>query len=140
MCICSVVPFHTIEYPYTYLSLMQAWPKHFTKAQLKLMISFTYYLVHGLTLLMAFSILAVEFDKIEDDLTAYFACESTRVRPGKECDRSSFENIEPIYLFGAQFIVGIGYPFVNLMYALNIQHIWQFLHTHCHLPKESTSF
>ncbi len=110
---------------------MQVWPKHFTKAQMKVTVSFAWYLLYGLSLLIALSFLAVSSKDVESELNAYFTCESTGVSPGKVCDRSDFESADPVYLFAAQFVVGIGYPFVNLMYALNIKHTTQFLTSHC---------
>ncbi len=89
-------------------------------------------MVYGLFLLIGFSVLAVDFKDIGNDLAVYFECESTGESPGKVCDRSGFEDIEPITLFGIQFIIGVGYPFVNLMYALNIKRMIHFWNSHCH--------
>ncbi len=117
---------------------MQVWPKHFTKAQMKVTVSFAWYLLYGLSLLIAFSFLAVSSKDVESELIAYFTCESTGVSPEKVCDRSGFESADPVHLFAAQFVVGLGYPFVNLMYALNIKHTTQFLTSHCR--KSTTKF
>ncbi len=113
-----------------YTTLMQVWPKHLTKAQIKVTISFAWYVLYSLSLLIALSFLAVSSKDAESELNAYFICESTGVNPGKVCDRSGFGSALPVYLFAAQFVVGIGYPFVNLMYALNIEHTTQFLTSH----------
>ncbi len=109
---------------------MQVWPKHLTKAQMKVTVSFAWYVLYNLSLLFALLFLAVISKGAESELNAYFICESTGVRPGKVCNRSRFESADPVYLFAAQFVVGIGYLFVNLMYALNIEHTRQCLTSH----------
>ena len=58
------------------------------------------------------------------EINDYFKCESTGMRPGKECKRSNFENIDPtaIALTMAN-VIGAGFPIVNLLYVVNVREL-----------------
>ncbi len=60
-----------------YTTRMQVWPKHLTKAQIKVTVSFAWYVLYSLSLMIALSFLAVTSKDAESELIAYFACEST---------------------------------------------------------------
>ncbi len=107
---------------------LQVWPKHITKAQIKVLLSLLWYMIYGLLLFLALSTLAFVSKRVSNELTVYFYCESTGVLPGKEC---GFDENEGVYLFAVQSVFGTGYSFINLMYALNIDKIRQLCSWHC---------
>ncbi len=132
VCMCVCVGGGNINYcsRTIVLPFLQVWPKHITKAQIKVLLSLLWYMIYGLILLLALSTLAFVSKRVSDELTVYLYCESTGVSPGKECDRSGFEENEGVYLFAVQVVFGTGYHFINLMYALNIDKIRKLFSRH----------
>ena len=62
-------------------------------------------------------------DEFQSKLSMYFACESTGMNAGKECDRSDFENADTAKLFVIPFTILLVYPIVIGLYVLNLKEV-----------------
>ncbi len=75
-----------------------------------------------MTSLISFTISSRIHQTFADDLATYFACEATGISPGKDCDKS-FGRLGPDILGIVNYILLGLYPFVYLIYVVNLQEL-----------------
>ncbi len=98
--------------------------KDYMKVELKVLTAFvTFTFVMALAITNN-SVASRTYKEFEQELIDYFTCESTGVSPGKACSRSGFENADYTpFLVAINEIVLTIYPFVSLIYVVNITEI-----------------
>ncbi len=96
----------------------------YMKAELKVLTAFvTFTFVMALAITNN-SVSSRTYKEFEQELIDCFTCESTGVSPGKACSRSGFENVDKTpFLVAINEIALTIYPFVSLIYVVNITEI-----------------
>ncbi len=110
------------------------------KVELKVLTAFvTYTFVMALAIANN-SVASRTYKEFEQELIDYFTCESTGVSPGKACSRSGFENADYTpFLIAINEITLTIYPFVTLIYVVNITEIKRALLKWINLRESSNS-
>ena len=96
----------------------------YTAAQIKLaMVFFT----NGFATVLnytAYSVVVSRQDAFSEQLDQYFDCESTGISPEKECDRHTFESLDPTeFTFPLTIISYILLPIGTLIYVMNFERL-----------------
>ncbi len=114
--------------------------KDYMKAELKVLTAFvTFTFVMALAITNN-SVSNRNYKEFEQELIDYFICESTGVSPGKACSRSGFENADYTpFLVAINEITLTIYPFVTLIYVVNITEIKKALLKWINLRESSNS-
>ncbi len=94
------------------------------KAELKMLTAFVFFTFIMAIAIINISVASFNYKEFEQELIDYFTCESTGVSPGKACSRSGFENVDYApYVNAITEIALTIYPFVSLIYVINITEI-----------------
>ncbi len=94
------------------------------KAELKMLTAFLLYTFIMAIVVINVSVASSNYKEFVQEQFDYFTCESTGVSPGKTCTRSGFEKVDKTPYFNAIREIALTiYPFVSLIYVVNITEI-----------------
>ena len=97
-------------------------PARISSAKVILLVSFCYYMLVGMFTTTSYATYTGDFEVIQRAHMKYFICEQSGHDVNNPCDRSGLENIS-VNFSAVGYVLLILYPFVHLVYVLNIKRL-----------------
>ena len=94
--------------------------KRVTVAELKILIVFFYSLIFSVVSLTGFTVATQNVTEFASELSAYFACESQGIQPGRMCERGFNRIGNEVVLCLVYILLGF-YPVVSLVFVISYQ-------------------
>ena len=95
-------------------------PVKISSAEVILLVSFCYYMTAGVVATTSLAAFTNDIEVIQREQMKYFICEQRGHDISNPCNTTGFENISEIFTV-IGYLLLILYPFVHLVYVLNIK-------------------